>query len=138
MRLCFLFERRYTPYSKWLGSAFAQLEAAKEIGPPLAAALSAARFAEREEALVEAFEWAGRQHNDLGLTDPVDPTARDFHGRPFRVLGSDRFVEASRARIADPWLRSLPPVGSVDQLADSTDVLSYPPLGRRLGAVYGD
>jgi Domain of unknown function (DUF4037) len=26
MRLCFLLERRYAPYSKWLGTAFARLE----------------------------------------------------------------------------------------------------------------
>ena len=29
MRLCFLLERRYAPYSKWLGSAFARLDAAE-------------------------------------------------------------------------------------------------------------
>ena len=27
MRLCFLLERAYAPYSKWLGSAFARLDA---------------------------------------------------------------------------------------------------------------
>lgn len=49
-----------------------------------------------------------------------------FHSRPFRVLGSGRFVDACLERIRDPRLRALPLHGSIDQLADSTDVLSYP------------
>ena len=39
MRLGFLLERRYAPYTKWLGSAFAQLECATEVGPALSACL---------------------------------------------------------------------------------------------------
>ena len=31
MRLCFLIERRYAPYSKWLGTAFARLDCASEL-----------------------------------------------------------------------------------------------------------
>jgi hypothetical protein len=41
MRLCLLLERAYAPYSKWLGSAFARLDAAGEVGPWLAIALAA-------------------------------------------------------------------------------------------------
>ena len=136
IRLCFLLERRYAPYSKWLGSAFAQLEAAEDVGPPLERALAATGFEEREQGLVEAFERAAERHNALGATEPVDPAIGLFHSRPFRVLGSGRFVDACLAEVTDPWLRSLPLVGSVDQLADSTDVLSHPPPARRLGALY--
>src|SRR5262249_38692628 len=39
MRLCFLLERRYAPYSKWLGSAFQRLDAHREVGPALERAL---------------------------------------------------------------------------------------------------
>ncbi len=35
MRLCFLIERRYAPYSKWFGTAFRTLDAASEVGPLL-------------------------------------------------------------------------------------------------------
>ncbi len=138
IRLCLLIERRYAPYSKWLGSAFAQLEAAAEVGPSLEAALAATDLPAREEALVGAIEVVARRHNALGVGEPVDPAVRLFHGRPFRVLGSGRFVDACLAEVSDPWLRALPLVGSIDQLADSTDVLSYPSLGRRLGAMYGE
>src|SRR5919202_1893833 len=31
MRLCFLFERRYAPYSKWFGTAFSRLNCAGQL-----------------------------------------------------------------------------------------------------------
>ena len=58
------------------------------------------------------------------MTQPVDATVRLFHERPFRVLGSARFVDACLERVSDPWLKSLPLVGGIDQFVDSVDVLS--------------
>jgi hypothetical protein len=138
MRLCFLLERRYAPYPKWFGSAFARLDAAGEVGAPLERAIAATDYPAREEALVEAVEAVARRHNALELTEPVEPTVRLFHTRPFRVLGSARFADACLAGVSDPWLRSLPLVGAVDQLSDSTDVLSDAARSRRLGALYGE
>ena len=134
MRLCFLLERRYAPYSKWFGSAFARLDAAAEVGPPLERATAADDFHTREEGLVEAFEAVARRHNALGLTEEIEPTVRLFHARPFRVIGSGRFADACLAQVEDEWLRSLPLVGAIDQWSDSTDVLSDPALSRRLGS----
>jgi uncharacterized protein DUF4037 len=136
MRLCFLLERRYAPYAKWLGSAFARLDVAAEIGPALADALAAPDHAAREDALVRAYEAVARRQNELGITAFCDPTVREFHSRPFRVLGSGRFVDACLEQIEDERLRAQPLVGSVDQLADSTDVLGYPLRARRVAAFY--
>ena len=136
VRLCFLLERRYATYSKWLGSAFRRLDAHETLATPLAAALAAEDFPAREAALVHAFEEVARRHNALGLTDELDVTVRLFHSRPFRVLASQRFADACYERLSDPWLRSLPPVGAIDQLVDSTDVLSYPHRARRIAAIY--
>ena len=67
------------------------------------------------------------------MTAAVDETIGLFYSRPFRVLGSSRFVEACLERVSDPWLRSLPLIGAVDQFVDSTDVLSDPrPSASRL------
>jgi len=137
MRLCFLLERRYAPYPKWFGTAFAQLDAAGEIGPALERAVAATGFPAREEALTEAVEAVARRHNALGITEQIEPTVRLFYTRPFRVLSSRRFVDACLAEVSDPWLRSLPLVGAVDQLSDSTDVLSDPAGSRRLAHLYG-
>lgn len=138
MRLSFLLERRYAPYTKWLGSAFAQLDSHAEIGAALVQVLAAYEYEQREAALVTAVEALAARHNALGLTTQVDVTVRLFHGRPFRVLGSGRFVDACLARVTDPWLKSLPPVGAIDQFADSTDVLSDPQRFRELGSIYAN
>jgi hypothetical protein len=124
MRLCFLLERRYAPYSKWLGSAFRRLDASRSLHAPLLAVLTAVDYPTCEAALVEALERVAELQNALGITSPVDPQARLFHSRPFRVIGSHRFVDACLERVDDPWLRSLPRIGGVDQFVDSTDVSS--------------
>ena len=138
MRLCFLIERRYAPYSKWLGSAFRDLRIASGLAPHLDAALKATDYPTREAALCSAYEYVGRCHNQLNLTPPVDPETRLFYKRPFRVLGGDRFAEACLVAIQDKWLRKQPLVGSIDQFVDSTDVLSSAHRSRCLTNIYDD
>lgn len=130
MRLCLLLGRRYAPYSKWLGSAFARLEVAQDLGPLLRGALAATDHAARESILGDAYELVARLQNQAGLSGWVDPTLRRYHGRPYRVLQAKRFAEAIRCTLADPTLRGLPLAGSVDQWADSTDFLERPALAR--------
>jgi hypothetical protein len=136
MRLCFLLERRYAPYAKWLGSAFRQLDAYADVGPLLEAALAADSYPEREDALIAAVTALARRHNAAGVTAPVDESPGWFHERPFRVLGSARFVDACLERVTDERLRALPLVGCVDQWVDSTDVLSEPRVLEVLTAAY--
>jgi hypothetical protein len=137
MRLCFLQERTYAPYSKWFGTAFGRLRCAGELEPHLAAAVDAASYEEREASLCAAYETVARMHNALGVTPPLDPSVRLFYDRPFRVINADRFSDALHEVIADPAVRALPRhLGSVDQIADSTDVLSYPKVYRRLRSLY--
>lgn len=136
IRLAFLLERTYAPYTKWLGAAFDRLDAAREVGPALERVVGADGFAAREDAWVEAVEALARRHAGLGVTAGVDPTVRAFHSRPFRVIDADRFVDACLAALTDASLRDLPLVGSVDQACDSTDVLSDPALARRVRSLY--
>ncbi|MET7322773.1 DUF4037 domain-containing protein [Streptomyces sp. NPDC005549] len=126
MRLCLLMDRRYPPYSKWLGSAFSRVPQAAVLTPVLTAALAATDWHTREHHLAHAYETVATAHNRLGLTDPVDPTTRPYHSRPFQVLHAERFTAALTARITDPAVRALPLTGTVDQFIDSTDLLSHP------------
>ncbi|MDN0197320.1 DUF4037 domain-containing protein [Streptomyces sp. S.PNR 29] len=126
MRLCLLLERRYAPYSKWLGSAFARLPAAGALAPSLRGALAATDHAARERHLGDAYEAVARLQNASGLIDPVDPKRRPYHSRPFLVLRAERFAHALARTVVEPELRRLPLVGGVDQWADNTDVLSRP------------
>ncbi len=92
----------------------------------------------RERALAALFEAAAAEHNATMVSDPVDPTVRPYHSREFQVLLADRFADACIARVSDPWLRTLPLIGSVDQFVDSTDVLQYPDRVNRLATFYAD
>ncbi|WP_242418811.1 DUF4037 domain-containing protein, partial [Frankia sp. CpI1-P] len=51
VRIGFLLERRWAPYSKWLMTVFAQSALADQVGRHLRHALSATRWREREAAL---------------------------------------------------------------------------------------
>jgi hypothetical protein len=122
MKLCLLMNRVYPPYSKWLGTAFAALPCAPGLTPHLSDALAAQSWQERERHLSSAYEIVAGLHNELGLTEPVDVTVRYFHDRPFRVLDAYRFTNALVSTISDPAVRTLPPVGAIDQYVDNTDL----------------
>jgi hypothetical protein len=138
MSLGFLMERCYAPYPKWFGTAFGQLRCAPAPTPVLLAAQRAETWHAREEALVAASAHLARMHNALGLTEPLSEEPRGFHGRPFRVIGGERFAEALRSRIADPEVRRIAAgrlIGGIDQLSDSTDLRGGPewqPILRQL------
>lgn len=136
MRLCFLIERRYWPYTKWFGTAFARLACAEQIEPMLTRALRGETWPERECALNAAGVSIAEMHNALGLTPPIDAAVSRFHERPYRVIQAGRFVEALLARIEDPLLREVAMTGCIDQFADSTDVLSYPDRINRLRSFF--
>ncbi|MFF0296655.1 DUF4037 domain-containing protein [Kitasatospora sp. NPDC004614] len=126
MRLTLLQHRSFAPYSKWLGQAFARLPADPVLGPALRAVLAATDHGTREGHLCDAYESAARAHNALALTEPLDPTRRPYHSRPYLVLHADRFARALQRTVTEPELRDLPLTGAVDQWADSTDLLAHP------------
>jgi hypothetical protein len=135
VRLSLLMHRRYPPYAKWLGSAFARLPFAATVTPVLTAALAATTWRDREEHLAAAYSAVAGLHNRLGLTEPLDPGTRPYHDRPFQVLHAGRFSQALVGGIGDPGLRALPLTGAVDQFADNTDLLGDRAATRRVTAV---
>ena len=140
MRLCFLIERRYAPYSKWLGTAFTRLESAAQVMPHLAGALSAPDIAEREQHLAATYEAVARMQNALAIAEWQDPASRLYHDRPLRVIHAERFAAALSAAMRDEELRRIADhvglVGAVDQFVDCTDVLSRADSCRRLATFY--
>jgi predicted N-acetyltransferase YhbS len=113
MRLCLLMHRRYPPYSKWLGTAFARLPGVDGIGASLTAASCAGDWRTRERNLCAAYEAVAALHNRLGITEPVDTHVRRYYDRPFLVIGAERFTAALGGA----------GLGAVDQFIDSTDAL---------------
>jgi hypothetical protein len=138
MRLALLLDRRYAPYQKWLGTAFARGRHEDRLPEHLRAALRAPDRTGREAGLAVAYEALAHRHNRARLTPPLDASARDYHDRPARVLMADRFTSALLDTVGDATLRALPLIGGVDQMVDSTDVLQAPRHYRRLSALYPD
>jgi len=130
MRMAFLIERRYAPYSKWFGSAFARLPCAAEIAPILDRVLAAETWKPRDAALAEAYLAVGRLHQSRGLPGEFEPRVGPFFERPFTVINAEEIWAAIRAEIDEEVLRALPIIGSLDQVSDSTPVTEAPERAR--------
>ncbi len=126
MRLTFLIDRQYAPYPKWFGTAFSQLPSSPGLVEPLERALAADRWPAREAALCDAYQCLAKLHNGLGVTERLEPNVRPFFGRPFLVIGGDRFSEALCSKITNVDLRRIARFGSIDCLSDNTDLLERP------------
>jgi hypothetical protein len=131
MRMGFLLERRYAPYAKWFGSGFARLPIARSLSPHLEQAVLASEWKERGEALASAYLTLAQQQDALGIA-PFKPIVGPYHDRPFTTINTDDAVEAARAAIADPSIRQLPIMGSLDQVSDLTPLLENPHLCQRV------
>ncbi len=137
MNLCFLMEKRYAPYPKWFGTAFARLKCAPRLLPILESVFHATGWHEREERLTAAYEIVATMHNDLGLTRPLPAKASPFHGRPYLVIHGNVFSAALHEQITDEAVKRLPPhLGGIDEMVYSTDVLSYSDRFPRVRVLY--
>lgn len=105
--IAFLLERRYRPYSKWLGTASSRLKIAPRLRPHLEAALNTGEWRERERRLALAAKLLAESQNRLRLAPPQPTALRTFHGRGFVVLDAQRFAAAVRAQIRSSTLRRI-------------------------------
>jgi hypothetical protein len=135
--LSFLYARRYAPYSKWLGSAFARLPIAADLLPHMQKLTTAADWHQREEHLCVLYSRMAAQHNAAGITEPLSTATQGYFGRPYQVLFGGRFAEAISATISDPSLRNLSEIGATDQFTDNVAIHSNARLSAKLKGIYG-
>jgi Domain of unknown function (DUF4037) len=136
MRLCFLIERRYAPYSKWFGTAFARLTCGSMLGPLFSGILQADGWQARQARLAEAYAAVVTLHNALGVTPAMTTAVSRFHDRPFLVIHADQIADALSNAIADPDVRRMPACGGINQLSDNTDLLDNAENWGKLRALY--
>jgi hypothetical protein len=60
-------------------------------------------------------------HNELGITQLLDPRTRPFWDRPYQVLDAGRYTAALLAAVTDAGIRRRPVLGVVDEFVDDTD-----------------
>ncbi len=139
MRMAFLIEGCYAPYPKWFGKAFAALPCATALIPALERVLTAPDWKPREAALADAYLALALLHRDRELGGDFEPAIGAYFSRPFTVINADDIAAAIRSEIADPVLRGLPIIGSLDQVTDSTPVIEAPDRARRaMRALFDD
>jgi hypothetical protein len=131
MRMGFLLERRYAPYAKWFGSGFARLPIAEKLSSHLDQALRAEEWKERQEALAGAYLELARKQNALGIA-PFRPVIGPYHQRPFTTINADDAIAAAQAALSDQQIKSLPIVGSLDQVSDLTPLLENARLSQKM------
>ncbi|WP_395814453.1 DUF4037 domain-containing protein [Devosia sp.] len=137
MRMAFLLGRRYAPYAKWFGSAFVQLPLAEALAPHLRQALGAASWQTRGDALAAAYLVLAHEQLAKGIGARFEPVIGPYFDRPFTTINTDELVAATLEGIRDPWLKSLPVVGSIDQVSDLTPLLEDPAMANRVvGALF--
>lgn len=137
MKLTFLMEKQYAPYSKWLGTAFSRLTTGAKLTPILKKVMLANTWKERERKLAQAYSIVAKKHNALRITKPLPTEVTRYYDRPFLVIHGDTFASEIKKAIKDPGIKKIKSdVGSIDQFSDSTDVTEDLSLGRRLRVAY--
>ena len=121
IRLAFLIERRYAPYSKWLGKALGWLSCGEELSGFLSVALSTADTAARQAALADAYRLLGEATNGLWPELGIDCSPRAYFDRASTIGPAADFATYLLTRTKDSHLQRLPAIGAADQVLDSTE-----------------
>ena len=122
MRLWLLLERRYPPYSKWLGSAFAAVPGAGGVSSDLRTAVAATDFPTREKALIYAFTATIERQNATQLCAPLPAGPSRFHGRPYLVVDADAAAASLLGAITDTDLTGRRAWAAIDAVTDNVAV----------------
>jgi len=138
MRLCFLMERQYWPYSKWFGTAFSKLKCSLHLNPIFRQALSAPSWKERESYLSQAYEFIAEMHQQLNLTENIQTKVSQFHSRPYLIIHAEDIVKKLEGLLKDEVdiTEDMRKLGSIDQWAYCTDLHEKPLALKRATAVY--
>lgn len=116
MRLCFLYQDTYAPYSKWFGTAFRKLAIDGKIKCAIEEALTANCLKEREDRLIEAQAAVADMHNASGLTVFVAYRIESYFGRNIKVIFADKFVEAAVKELKGTVFETVPLIGTFSQI----------------------
>ena len=134
MRLCFLYNNKYAPYSKWLGTAFKHL-ALDNIYDEITAAISANTIAEREDHILNAQILVVELHNSCNITEPLEIKVWDY-GRDAKIISTDNFADKVREKICNPELKKVTLIGSMSQIGNLHRLWDNPELRDNIKQLY--
>jgi hypothetical protein len=129
MHLAFLLERRWPPYSKWLGTAFKALKCAPELSPSIDQMLDSSDRHGRERSVAAALQLLLAVQNSHGLTQVGQATV-PFWDRPY-LHPNPAITAQLLASVSDPQVRALQlGLGSIEQRTDNVNALVDPRIRR--------
>lgn len=128
MRIGLVQARRYAPYAKWLGTAFARTQIGESISSWLdAATKGVADLTSLERAINGAGGELIMQLNGLELIAEVERMPQRFRSRPFMVLPAEEIALALKESVHGSSLERFATIlGGIDAMTDSTDALVSP------------
>lgn len=137
MRLCFLMERKYAPYSKWFGTGFSHLNCATELSLIFEEVLRARGWNERQISLARCYEAVACMHNALEVTPLLEVKLSQYGGRPYLVISDEIYAEELRKVITSKEVQNIKHgLGSVNQFIDSNSQLNNLFLCKKLKELY--
>ena len=136
MRLCFLYENQYAPYSKWFGRGFRELSVDKKIYDELEMAISANTIQERERHLVNAQVLVAHLHNESAISEPCEILVQKYYGRDIDVIFTDHIAEKVKDKISNATLKQCPLIGSLSQIGNLCEVSDNPMFCDNIQKIY--
>jgi hypothetical protein len=124
MHLGFLLTRTWPPYSKWIGTAFAQLPHVDAVRVNLEQAVKASAWQERQQFLGSALEELAAAQRSAGLPTG-DVVVEPFFDRPYLGVAAATH-ELLLESVTDPGLRGRRLAGVVEQWCQSVPALVSP------------
>ncbi|MHA2105974.1 MAG: DUF4037 domain-containing protein [Candidatus Hodarchaeales archaeon] len=137
IKIAYLLEKKYPPYSKWLTHGFDLLPNIEQLKILLERALTTSNWREREDCLCEAILILIEKQNKLSLTKPLSLKPEQFHGRDIKIIEIEIVVKALSGEI-DLDSNSLSQIGGIDQFIDNTLILSSSSEARKIIGIYDD
>lgn len=137
MRLVFLYQDTYAPYSKWFGTAFSKLNIDAKIKETIQSALSADDLTERENKLIEAQALVADMHNASKLTDFVEYQIESYFGRDIKVIYAEKFAESAVKKLKGTAFRNIPRIGTFSGIGGLSEFSDDKKYYRQIINLYG-
>lgn len=137
MRLVFLYQNTYAPYSKWFGTAFSKLNIDAKIKETIQIALLANDLAERENKLIKAQALVADMHNASKLTDFVEYQIENYFGRDIKVIYAEKLAESAVKKLKGTAFQNVPRIGTLSEIGGLSEFADDKKYYRQIIDLYG-
>ena len=124
IRLGFILNKKYVPYSKWFGYSFSLLPIAADLQPLLLSILNENTWRNREALLAKAYLLLLDYQNTLLITPEIRLEPTNYHTRDQKVIDVHKIIKELKKLVKPPLDKMKYPIGSVDQFITDTHILT--------------